>query len=80
MAHTLMQLEQSHSGGPHPAGTAPARLTFRVAARLRQSPALCQQGRMGHRDPHRAAFFAGFILKEVKEKGPLGEVSGGWRV
>lgn len=58
----------------------PARLTFHVAARLRQSPALGQQGRVGHRDPHSAAFFAGFVLQEAKEKGASGDGSGGRRV
>lgn len=35
---------------------------------------------MGHRDPHSAAFFAGFVLQEAKEKGASGDGSGGRRV
>lgn len=47
---------------------APYALTFQVATRLGQSPALRQQRCMGHRHPHCAAFFAGFILKDFKKK------------
>lgn len=32
---------------------------------------------MGHSNPHRAALFAGFILKEFKSTGSLGDVPGG---